>query len=156
GRTKTRGRIGRSFLFNPAYRRFAEGLRRRCDATAHGLHHNLPFKCRHYERASNKDTRQPRGRNGAIEHGCERSNALIEMMRLVAAYIIKEHSMSPPKRIAYIIAAFFVASLFFSWLLTRGTHAPERQTASLTQTSNANNSNMPQTALEENAGVVEP
>ena len=64
--------------------------------------------------------------------------------------------MSPPKRIAYIIAAFFVASLFFSWLLTRGTHTPERQTASLTQTSNANNSNTPQTALEESAGMGEP
>src|ERR671939_377938 len=64
--------------------------------------------------------------------------------------------MSPPKRIAYILAAFFVASLFFSWLLTRSTRAPEHQISSSSQTNNANNSSAPQNAVEGNAGSIEP
>ncbi|HMF56865.1 MAG TPA: VWA domain-containing protein [Pyrinomonadaceae bacterium] len=63
--------------------------------------------------------------------------------------------MSPPKRIAYIVGAFFAASLFFSWLLTRSTRAPEPQVASLTQTGNANNSNALQNQGESGTGMVE-
>lgn len=61
--------------------------------------------------------------------------------------------MSPPKRIAYIVAAFFLASVFFSWLLTRGTRAPaERQVSTVSETVNANNSNAAPNGLEESAG----